>query len=87
MLDWGVVKAGDIICMWNREEEEAALLANGHVTYKDKEYTLASWLKMLTGWSSIETYRYAIHKEKKESLGKIRKDYMVKMGMWNAKDE
>ena len=87
MLGWGVVKAGDIICMWNREEEEATLQANGHVSYNGKEYTLASWLKMLTGWSSIETYRYAIHKEKKESLGKIRKDYMVKMGMWDVKDE
>ena len=75
MLSWGVVKAGDIIGCKN-SDETAKLLSNGHVETSKGEMTIAKWLKGITGWQSIETYAFAIHKESGKSLSQIRKEYM-----------
>lgn len=75
MLGWGVVKVGDsIIC--NYTDEEVALLANGHVQTNEGEMSLQQWLRNATGWPSVQTYVFAIHKETGKTLQQLRKDYM-----------
>ena len=75
MLEWGVVKAGDILSA-KGTDEESILLANGHVSINDEEMSMQDWLKRITGWKSVETYKFAIHKETGKSLSQIRKEYM-----------
>ena len=78
MLEWGVVKVGDTIVAKDREDE-AALLSNGNVLVDGVELSMQKWLKDIYGWSSVQTYFFAIHKESGKSLHKIREEYMDKI--------
>ena len=75
MLSWGVVSAGDVLIA-KGYDEEVQLLANGHVTFNNEEMSMQDWLKRMTGWKSVETYKFAIHKATGKSLSEIRKEYM-----------
>ena len=77
MLEWGVVKEGDIILAKNKGEE-STLLSNGHVMVDGEEKSMQAWLKNLYGWSSVQTYVFAIHKETGKTLSDIREEYMEK---------
>jgi hypothetical protein len=75
MLEWGVVKAGDTVVAKGRTNE-GILKPNGNVEVNGEELTMQKWLQDIYGWSSVETYRFAIHKESDKSLSQIRKEYM-----------
>lgn len=75
MLSWGVVKEGDIIVAKDRKDE-AILLANGNVMVNGIEESLQSWLKKVYGWSSVQTYAFAVHKDSGKTLSQIRDEYM-----------
>jgi hypothetical protein len=78
MIEWGVVKAGDVIKAKDFPDE-GVLLANGNILVNDTEQSMQKWLKGLYGWSSIQTYVFAIHKETGKSLSQIRHEYMENM--------
>ena len=75
MLEWGVVKAGDII-ICNYTDEEVMLLENGHVQTSEGVLSLQQWLRNATGWPSVQTYVFAIHKKSGKTLSKLREEYM-----------
>lgn len=75
MLEWGVVKEGDTIAAKGREDE-GTLLANGNIMADGKEQSMQAWLKEIYGWSSVQTYVFAVHKESGKTLSQIRQDYM-----------
>lgn len=77
MLEWGVVSAGDILTA-KGYDSESELLANGHVSVDGEEMSMLKWLKGLTGWQAVETYKFAIQKSSGKSLSEIRKEYMEK---------
>lgn len=77
MLEWGVVKAGDIIVAKDREDE-GTLLRSGNVSVYGKELSMQMWLKDVYGWSSVQTYNFAVHKESGKTLSQIREEYMNK---------
>lgn len=77
LLDWGAVKAGDIIVAKGRQDE-ATLQANGNVLVDGRELSMQYWLKNLYGWSSVQTYMFAIHKESGLTLDAIREEYMAR---------
>ena len=72
-----MVKSGDIIVAKGREDE-GTLLANGNVSVIGKEQSMQIWLKELYGWSSVQTYVFAVHKETGKTLSQIREEYMEK---------
>ena len=75
MLEWGVVKAGDaLIC--KHSDKEVTLLENGHVMTDKGEMSMLAWLKDVTGWPTVHTYKFAIHKETGKTLSELRKEYM-----------
>jgi hypothetical protein len=76
MLEWGVVKEGDIIVAKGREDE-GRLLSNGNVMVNGEEKSMQAWLKEIYGWSSVQTYVFAVHKETGKTLSQIREEYMV----------
>ena len=75
MLEWGVVHEGDVLVA-KGTDEEATLLENGHVLVGDEDMAIQTWLKQITGWVSVETYKYACHKKTGKSLSKLRREYM-----------
>ena len=75
MLDWKVVEAGDIIVAKDTVEE-AVLTSDGNVETKDGIMSLQQWLKSVYGWSSVQTYAFAIHKKTGKLLMDIRREYM-----------
>lgn len=77
MLEWDVVKSSETIVAKGREDE-GKLLANGNVEVNGEETSVQKWLKELFGWSSIQTYVFAVHKETGKTLSQIREDYMEK---------
>lgn len=76
MLEWGVVKEGDIIVAKGKEDE-GTLLSNGNVMVNGKERSMQVWLKEIYGWSSVQTYVFAVHKETGKTLSQIREEYMA----------
>lgn len=76
MLEWGVVKEGDIIVAKGREDE-GRLLSNGNVLVNGEEKSMQAWLKEVYGWSSVQTYVFAVHKETGKTLSQIREEYMT----------
>lgn len=77
LISWGAVKPGDVIVAKGREDE-AVLQKNGNVNANGKIQSMQVWLKELYGWSSIQTFAFAIHKESGKSLFQIREEYMEK---------
>lgn len=77
LLEWGAVKAGDVIVAKGRDDE-AILQPNGNVLVDGKEQSMQLWLKNLYGWSSVQTYLFAVHKESGKTLNLIRDEYMAK---------
>lgn len=75
MISWGVVIPGDII-QAKGFADESELLPNGHVLVDGEEMSMQEWLKKLTGWKSVETYKFTIHKKSGKLLSKIRREYM-----------
>lgn len=71
-----MVKEGDIIVAKGKGNE-GTLLANGNVKVDGEEKSMQAWLKALYGWSSIETYGFAVHKENGKTLSQIREEYMA----------
>jgi hypothetical protein len=76
MLEWGVVREGDIIVAKGREDE-GRLLSNGNVMVNGEEKSMQAWLKEIYGWSSVQTYVFAVHKETGKTLSQIREEYMT----------
>ncbi len=76
MLNWKIVKPGDIIIA-SGTTSEAKLMPNGHVLVDgEEELSIQKWLCSVYGWSSVETYKYSVHKESGKSLSDLRKEYM-----------
>jgi hypothetical protein len=63
----GSDQRGSVIVAKYRGNEET-LLANGNIMVNDKEQSIQAWLREIYGWSSVQTYVFAIHKESGKSL-------------------
>lgn len=79
MLSWGVVKPEAVLGAKDRADE-AILLENGQVKVKStgEVQSMQQWLKSVYGWSSVETYAFAIDKKSGKSLAELRAEYMEK---------
>lgn len=79
LMEWGIVSAGDILISNTPEKSEVVLQKDGSVKTEANEIlTIQQWLKRITGWSAVETYRFTIDKKTGENLSKLREDYMKK---------
>lgn len=79
MLNWGVVREGDILLPKGRENQsEAILLNDGNVNVNGEVKSMHVWLKEIYEWSSVQSYAFAIHKETNKTLSQIREEYMIK---------
>ena len=77
MLDWSIVREGDVIQAKDRDSE-GTLLANGNISVDGNEQSLQTWLQSVFGWSSVQTYAFSVHKESGKTLSQLREEYMEK---------
>ena len=77
MMSWGIVKPGAVLIAKGRMDE-AILQESGQVMVSStgSVQSLQQWLKSVFGWSSVETYTFAIDKESGKSLSDLRAEYM-----------
>ena len=48
--------------------------------------SMQQWLKSVYGWSSVETYAFAIDKNSGKSLAELRAEYMEKNQHWGERE-
>ena len=56
--------------------QEAQLQANGQVKIENDIMSLQQWLKKVFNWSSVETYKFSVHKKTGKTLSELRQEYM-----------
>ncbi len=77
LIDWGIVKAGDII-QAKCADAEAILQQDGSVkTDCGDVLSMQQWLKGVYGWSSVQTYAFAVDKKTGKTLMALREEYML----------
>lgn len=81
MLDQGLVKVGDVLCVINHPEEKAILIDSSTVEYQGKQMTILAWSKRVTGWKAVQTYAMIRQVDSKETLYEIREARMRELGM------
>lgn len=76
LMEWGIVKAGDII-QAKCADAEAILQQDGSVkTDCGDVLSMQQWLKGVYGWSSVQTYAFAVDKKTGKTLMALREEYM-----------
>lgn len=76
LMEWGIVKSGDIIQAKN-SDKEATLQSDGMVkTLSGDILSMQQWLKGVYGWSSVQTYAFAVDKKTGKTLMDLRNEYM-----------
>ncbi|GEN82849.1 hypothetical protein SLU01_11610 [Sporosarcina luteola] len=75
MLEWGVLKACEVIVAKGKEDSRV-LLSNGNMQVNGIEQSMQKWLKEVFDWSSVQTYAFAVHQETGKTLSQSREEYM-----------
>lgn len=75
LLKWHIVEPGDVLVAKDTSEE-AVLNEDGQVKVGNKIMSLQQWLKRVYGWSSVQTYAFAIVKKNGKTLSYLRDEYM-----------
>lgn len=86
LIEWGIVSAGDVI-MAKGSSDEAVLQANGQVKTDIGIMSIQQWLKMVFGWSSVETYAFSVDKKTGKTLSQLRQEYMEQNMDNNSEEE
>lgn len=76
LLKWHIVEPGDVLVAKDTSEE-AVLNEDGQVKVGNKIMSLQQWLKGVYGWSSVQTYAFAIVKKNGKTLSYLRDEYMI----------
>lgn len=78
LMEWGIVKEGDVLIA-KGTEEKAVMQKDGQVILTDNtKESIQQWLKQVYGWSSVETYAFAVDNKTGKTLSELRKEYLEK---------
>ena len=76
LMEWKIVIPGDILVA-KGTSEEAVLQSNGQVKKSDGMIvSIQQWLKIVFGWSSVQTYAFCVDKKTGKTLMDLRTEYM-----------
>lgn len=81
MIEQGLIKPGDRICVISHPEETATILDEKHVEYKGETMSMNVFGCRVTGWSAIQSYAVMRLVGSKKTLGEMREERMRKLGM------
>ena len=71
MFERGLLKPGDVLTILKRENSQAVVVDGSKVRYGDQIMSYNEWGEKVTGWSSLNIYKWVLLKGK--MLGELRK--------------
>ncbi len=86
LMEWKIVEPGDILAA-KGTTEEAVLQENGQVKTREGIMSIQQWLKIVFGWSSVQTYAFAVDQKSGKTLSALRQEYMEKSSVTNGMAE
>lgn len=81
MIEQGVVKAGDKVCVISYPNEVATIVDGKHVEYKGETMSMNVFGCKVTGWTAIQSYALMRRVGDKKTLSELREEKMREMGM------
>lgn len=81
MMEQGILKPGDQICVISHPEEIATLIDGNHVEYKGEQMSALEFGKKITGWKAIQIYTTMRLVDQTKTLGELREEKMRELGM------
>lgn len=77
LFEWGILKEGDQLSILKRENSQATVKDEKRVVFNGQEMTFNEWGQMVTGWSSICIYDWAVsEKHGHKTLDQLRRERM-----------
>lgn len=81
MIEQGLVKPGDRICVISHPDETATIVDGKHVKYKGEKMSMNVFGCKVTGWTAIQSYAVMKLVGGKKTLGEMREEKMRELGM------
>lgn len=81
MIEQGLVKPGDKICVISHPNEVATIIDGRHVEYNGETMSMNVFGCKVTGWSAIQSYALMRLVDSKKTLSEMREEQMRKLGM------
>lgn len=81
MIEQGLVKLGDKICVISHPEETATIIDGKHVEYNGEAMSMNVFGCKATGWSAIRSYANMKLVDGKKTLGEMREEKMRELGL------
>lgn len=81
MIEQGIIKIGDKICVISHPNEVATIVDASHVEYKGELMTAHRFGRLVTGWKAIQIYATMRLIDNKKTLGEMREEKMRELGM------
>jgi hypothetical protein len=83
LFDWGYINKGDKVYIKRNStveaESEASVIDENTVKYNNKEMSFNEWGQTVTGWSSIQIYKFTTVNESQETLHDLRMKKLEEM--------
>lgn len=74
ILEWGIIKKGDRLCIKNYDDSEATVIDAVNVEYKGEKFRYNEWGLKITGWSAICIYEWVKIVGQEKTLDQLRKE-------------
>ena len=81
MIEQGLVKPGDEICVISHPEETAKIIDGKRVKYKGQTMSMNVFGCKVTGWTAIQSYAVMKLVSSSKTLGEMREEKMRELGM------
>lgn len=81
MIEQGLVKPGDKICVISYPNEVATIIDGRHVEYNGETMSMNVFGCKVTGWSTIQSYALMRLIDSKKTLSEMREEKMKELGM------
>lgn len=81
MIEQGILKAGDKICVISNPNEVATIVDGNHVEYKGQLMAAHKFGTTVTGWKAIQIYSTMRLANGKKTLGQLREEKMRELGI------
>ena len=81
MIEQGLVKPGDEICVLSHPEKTAKIIDGKHVEYKGETMPMNVFGCKVTGWTAIQSYALMKLVGSNKTLGEMREEKMKELGM------
>ena len=72
LFEVGLLKAGDILAIRGSNDSEATVVSANEVDFRAQRLSFNKWGQRVKGWTSINIYQFAEHKERGKTLDELR---------------